>query len=121
MIYRYINHYNSCSPSHPSRLPTSPEADVTEDSVDPEATDIASLPAGPAGRNGEKAGKTMGKPWENGKIMGKSWENHGICGKIIVKSFEIHEKTMEMRGKAWDKSWESHGKIVRELSINGKI
>ena len=82
IVYIYIdiisiNHYNS-SPSHPSRLPTSPEAEVTEDSVDPEATDIASLPAGPRRAK-------WGERWENhGKTLGK-WENHGKIMEIVGK------------------------------------
>ena len=47
----------------PRHFPTKPEADVTEDSEDPEATDMASLPAFRA-MGGEMGGGEGGCPWD---------------------------------------------------------
>jgi hypothetical protein len=56
----------------PSVLPTSPEAEVTEDSEEPEATDMASLPVDVYGKHP----KNDGKRWKILIFNGKTMENH---------------------------------------------
>jgi hypothetical protein len=63
----------------PSVLPTSPEAEVTEDSEEPEATDMASLPVDVYGKHPKNDGKysfLMEKQWKITIVNGKTMENH---------------------------------------------